>query len=81
MENANLSRGQEKARASFNSLAEKINSACASLLDTLSLTPTAVANHGIVISNKLGSEFVDRVVDNITLLTRHLTKLESNLNS
>lgn len=81
MENANLSRGHEKARAAFNGLAEKITSACASLLDTLSLTPESVANHGIVISNKLGSEFVDRIVNNISLLKLHLTELEKNLNN
>jgi len=81
MENAHLSKGHEKARASFNKLAEKINSACASLLDTLSLNPTSVAHHGISISNKLGSEFVDRVVNNISLLKLHLTDLENNLNN
>jgi|GEM_PF-1101503 len=81
MENANLSKGHESARASFNALANEINAACASLLDTLSLNPTSVATHGIVISNKLGSEFVDRIVNNISLLKLHLTDLEKNLNS
>jgi len=81
MENANLSRSHESARTSFNKLSNEINSACASLLDTLSLKPTSVATHGIVISNKLGSEFVDRVINNISLLKLHLTELEKNLNN
>lgn len=78
MENFNTS--ANSARASFNTLAEKINSACSSLLDTLSLNPQSVASHGIVISNKLGSEFVDRVVNNISLLKLHLAELEHNVN-
>jgi hypothetical protein len=79
MENLNSSRNS--ARASFNKIAESINAACTSLLDTLSLNPQSVANHGISVSNKLGSEFVDRIVDNITLLKIHVAELDRNLTS
>lgn len=69
------------ARASFNKVAANINAACASLLDTLSLNPQSVAHHGIHISNKLGSEFIDRIVTNISILKLHLSELEHNLNN
>ena len=64
----------------ISKLIDKINSTCNDLLDTLILKPDAVGNYGVVISQKLDTEFVDRIVRNIWILKNHLKDLKSNMN-
>ncbi|MBU0627455.1 hypothetical protein KKG31_00695 [Patescibacteria group bacterium] len=63
----------------INKLIDKINSTCNDLLDTLTLKPDAVGNYGVIISQKLDTEFVDRIVRNIWILKAHLKDLKANM--
>ena len=80
MKNINLKTSITSTR-SVNKLIDKINATCDALLDTLTLTPSSVGNFGISMSEKLDSEFVDRVVKSIWLLKNHLRELRESINS
>lgn len=63
----------------INKLVNKINSTCNALLDTLTLKPDAVGNYGVVISQKLDTEFVDAIVRNIWIIQSHLKDIKNHI--
>jgi len=64
----------------INSLVEKINWTCNALLSALELNSMSVGVYGISVTEKLDSEFVDRVVLNIMNLKNHLKDLKREVN-
>ena len=78
MEKANV-RVSPEAGKKINKMIDKINSTRNALLDTLTLKPDAVGNYGVIISQKLDTEFVDRIVRNILILKNHLKELKNNM--
>lgn len=81
MKNLYPSTSHEKTKSNLNTLKNEINAICTNLLEILSLHPNSVADYGISISNKLWTEFVDRIINNISLLKLHFYDLEKYIHS
>jgi FtsZ-binding cell division protein ZapB len=64
----------------ISKLADKINSTCIALLDTLSDSAQSVWNFWISITQKLDSELVDRVIKNIQILQIHISEIKNHMN-
>lgn len=83
MENFNAKLSSESIR-NVNTLIQKIEGICKdiekSLFASLDLTSDAVAQYSVTTANKVESEFVNVVVDNIIKIKYHLFDLKKALN-
>lgn len=83
MENLNAKLSSESIR-NVNTLIQKIEWVCKdiekSLFASLDLTSDAVAQYSVTTANKVESEFVNVVIDNIIKIKYHLFDLKKALN-
>ncbi|HMS91237.1 MAG TPA: hypothetical protein PKC87_03400 [Candidatus Absconditabacterales bacterium] len=83
MENLNAKLSSESIR-NVNTLIQKIEGVCKdiekSLFASLDLTSDAVAQYSVTTANKVESEFVNVVIDNIIKIKYHLFDLKKALN-
>ncbi len=67
---------------SVSKLMDKISSTCDQLIGTLEISKDGVSSYGVRITdNAMSTEFVDRVINNLLLLKKHMFDLRKHIHS